>query len=476
MENRKNEATSLHAEKPLTPFPWWQYRHLRTIGAVFPLLLLLVFGCPAFAAEENPAAPAQASATTAITPAIGERLLRANGYLENNRLDDALSVVDELARVRKLTPVDRAQIHRFRGYILVAKSKVDDASQEFEAALAENALDAAAREGMMYSLAQIYTQAGKYDRARQLIDGWFETASDPKPEAYFLKAMILVQQENFKEALAPVQTAVANSPQPRESWLQLLAAVQFQLQDYPGVADTLRRLIAVAPDTKRYWVQLATIENSLGQEDNALATLGIAHVNSLLSDDREYRQRARMCFVRDLPECCARTLEDGMASGHVKPDAEAWQLLANCRIAAREIDKAIEPLAKAGELSEDGKGFLMLGQIQLQKDRFDAARDALQKARTKAKPDQRPSIELLIGIADLGADRFDDAEQAFHAAQSDDKTRAAADSYLKHLEQRRALREMQAATLADDRARDATHNPGGSPVAGSAATSDNSSM
>lgn len=394
------------------------------------------------AANEDEPSPAAA----ALRPEVGEHLLKANAYLEKGRPDDALSVVDELQYLRKLKPVDRAQIHRFRGYILIAKNRTDDAAREFEAALAENALDASAQQGMIYSLAQIHTQAGKYARARELIDRWFASASDPKPEAWFLKAMILVQQEDFAAALAPARTAIEKSPQVRESWLQLLAAIQFQLQDYAGLVDTLRKLVAVAPGTKRYWVQLATIENSTGKDDEALATLGIANIAGLLQDDKEIRQRARMCFVRDLPECCARTLEEGLESGRVAKDAEAWQLLANCRIAARETDLAVEPLKNAGELGTTARPWLMLGQLELQKERFAEAQQALTKALAKAEPSERGSIELLIGIAELGRKRYEEAGKAFEAARNDEKTKTAAESYLKHLEQKRALKDLQVAS------------------------------
>ena len=429
---------------------------LRVLAPMIPALLCfaLLAAATTVRADDSPP-PATATAPSrpvaAVNQVVAERLMLANSYLEKDRFDDALSVVDELAGMRKLKPVDHAQLHRFRGYILIAKGNTEEGGREFEAALAENALEESTSQGMIYSLAQIYTQAGKYDRARDLIDRWFAMATDPKPEAYFLKAMILVQQENYEEALEPARLANQRAPQPRESWLQLLAAVQFQLQDYASVAETLRQLVAVSPGTKRYWVQLATIENSLGKDDSALATLGVAHVGGLLSDDREYRQHARLCFVRELPQCCASTLEEGMAAGIVKRDAAAYQLLANCYIAARETDRALEPLAKAGELATDANGFLLLGQLQLQKDRFEAARDALQKAMAKSKPEQRGSIELLIGIAQLGSDRYDDAERSFRVAQADEKTRPAADSYLKHLEQRRALRALrEPATVAGE--------------------------
>jgi tetratricopeptide (TPR) repeat protein len=430
---------------------WWITRPVsRALAPVLPLLFMLVLANAAAASTEAPptaeSAPAIADATKpaagALNPTVAERLLIANSYLEKNRLDDALSVVDELAGMRKLKPADRAQINRFRGYILLAKNDIDGGGRAFEAALAEQALDEGSRQGMIYSLAQIYTQAGKFDRARALMDDWFASAKDPKPEAWFLKAMILVQQEDFRGALEPALKANELSPAPRESWLQLLAAVQFQLQDMEAVAGTLRRLVAAAPGTKRYWVQLATVENSLGKEDAALATLGVARIGDLLNEDKEYRQHARMCFVSELPKCCTETLEDGMASGIVKADAESWQLLANCYIASREIDKALEPLAKAGELAENANGYLLLGQIQLQKERFEAARDALAKARTKAKSEERGQVELLLGIAELGSERYDAAEGSFRVAQADAKTRPAAESYLKHLEQKRALRSL----------------------------------
>jgi len=401
-----------------------------------------IFALIAIAAIALPAAHVHASdrprASTTVTPAIAERLIRVNTYMEDNNLDDALRVVEELTRVRNLEPADLAQIHRFRGYILVSRGDTDTAAVEFEKSLAQNALDPAAQQGMTYSLAQLYTQSGKYDQASSLIERWFATAEDPKPEAFFLKAMILVQQEKYAEARVPAETAIARMGQPRESWLQLLAAIQFELQDYPAVAGTLEQLVAIAPHTKRYWIQLATIENTIGRGHSAAATLTLAHTARLLDDDKEYRQLARLYFAHDLPMRCAQTVEEGMQKGVIKPDAEAYELLANCLLAARETDRALAPLAKAGELSADGRSLLMLGQLHLQRDRFELAREALSKALTKAPREQRGSIELLVGIAQLGANHFEEAERAFRSATADAKTKAAAETYLKHLEQKRA--------------------------------------
>lgn len=374
---------------------------------------------------------------------VAEKLLVAYDLMQKDKLDESLAVVDALADKRALTPPEWAQIYRFRGYIYVNKGMQERAAEELEKSLAQKALDPQAAQLMTYSLAQIYTQLSRYDRALLLIDGWFATEADPKPDAYYLKAMILVQQEKFDLALEPAKLAIEKSDKPRESWVQLLVAIYSQQRDYAHVAETLQRLVAMAPSNKKYWVQLAAVLNYLQRDEEALATLRVADVAKLLAEDPEYRQLARLLFVRDAPFQCAQEIAQAISTGAVKADAEAYRLMSNCYIAARENDKALEPLEKAAELSTDGEMYLLLGQMHLQRDRFAAAVDALEKALARSKPERRASVHLLLGVAQLGSERFDDAEREFRVAQSDAKTRAAAESYLKFTAEQRARQDQK---------------------------------
>jgi tetratricopeptide (TPR) repeat protein len=185
-------------------------------------------------------------------------------------------------------------------------------------------------------------------------------------------------------------------------------------------------------------VQLAAVQNYLERDAKALATMRLAHEAELLNEDKEFRQLARLLVLRDLPYQCAKAIEDAMEAGVVKPDAESYRLMSNCYLAARENDRALEPLAKAGELAPDGEMYLLLGQMHLQRERFDPALEALQKALAKSRPEQRGSVQLLIGVAQLGSERFDAAERAFRAAQTDEKVRRAAESYLEFLQEQRS--------------------------------------
>jgi len=377
---------------------------------------------------------------------VAEKLLKANELLDQEKHDEALELVDEAAKRRKLGPGDEAQIHRFRGYIYVNKGMNDKAVVELQKSLDAKGLDRAAEQTTIYSLAQLYTQLGKYDRALGLIDGYFASIETPKPDAYYLKAMILVQQEKFDRALEPARMAVDMSPQPRESWVQLLVAIHGNLKDYPNVARTLQRLVVMSPGKKQYWVQLAAVQHYLERDAEAAATLGLAEQAKLLAEDKEYRQLARLLFLRDLPYQCAVTVETGMAGGQVKEDADSYRLVSNCYLAAREYERALAPLAKAGELSADGDMYLLLGQMHLQREEYTAAFGVLEKSLAKATAAQRGPVQLLIGVAQLGDEKYDAAERSFRAALADTKVRGAAESYLKFLADQRQRRMQQTAS------------------------------
>jgi tetratricopeptide (TPR) repeat protein len=402
---------------------------------------------PTAGAEGPPASQSQQKAGdkakgSGLSRRVAEKLEKAIDLFEDDRFDEALSVVDALAKRRRLRPPEVAQIHRFRGYILVAKGNSEGAAPEFEKALAQHALDAFAEQQTMYSLAQLYTQLGSYDQALALIETWFASEKNPKPDAYFLKAMILVQQEKFQAALEPARAAVDLRDDPPESWVQLLVAIYIELEDYPNVAANLERLISISPHKKQYWVQLAAVQNHLRQDEKALATLRLADQARLLKDDRDFRQLSRMLFIRDLPFQCAREVEAAIADGRMEANADSYRMLSNCYVAARENDRAIEPLEKAGELSQDGEMYMLLGQMHLQQERYQPALEALQKALAKAKPEQLGSVHLLIGVAQLGVKRYDDAERSFQAAANDAKVGGAARSYLKYVAEQR-LRSQQ---------------------------------
>lgn len=411
----------------------------------FPLIaLVLCIALGAGAVHAKEAKPeAQETKKVGVSRVVAEQLLAAYELLESERYDDALAIVDGLAKRRRLKPPEVAQIHRFRAYIFVNKNQNEQATVEFEKSLAIDAMEPAAEQVMMYSLAQIYTELGKYDQALDLMNRWFESAESPKADAYFLKAMILVQQQNFRDAAEPAAKALELSGKPKESWLTLYGVINSQLKDYPKVEKTLEQLVEIAPSKSQYWMQLAAVQQHLEHEEKALATMQLAYRAGVLKGDKELRQLASLLFLGQQPYECARVIETALAERVVEANVDAYRLMANCLIAARESEKALEPLAKGGELAPDGGMYLLLGQMYLQRDRFELAIDALEKGLRKAKPEQSGSAHLLLGIAQLGDEKYAEAERSFKLAAGDSKVGRAAASYLKFLEAKQMVAQQQ---------------------------------
>ena len=70
----------------------------------------------------------------------------------------------------------------------------------------------------------------------------------------------------------------------------------------------------------------------------------------------ENRRYVDLLLFDDLPYRGARVLEDALERQAVSlVDAAVYEKLANCRIAAREFERAVAPLQRAAELSGSGE-------------------------------------------------------------------------------------------------------------------------
>jgi tetratricopeptide (TPR) repeat protein len=427
------------------------------------LLCLLAVRVPESLAEDaepaavEPAAEAGDQAAAAEAEAAEEeepkkRILypidkRVSRYLsaslklmQDNQLDDAAALLGKINASKRLNPAERAKIQQFLGNVAVYKTDLKGATQHLATALELKGLDPASEQQVTFQLASIYAQIGDYPNAMKTLDRWFAAAAEPTPEAFYLKAVILIQMERLQEAVTAAEQAVALTPEPREGWLSLLAHTYYLVKDYGNMSKTLERLIARSPSKKSYWLLLSAAYFELDRDDDARAVVELAHRQGLLDQDREIRALARLLLSNGLPYEAAGVLEKGMAASVVPGQKDSYELLTNAFLQAREEERALEPLSKGAALADDAQLHLLLGKVHLQSGRYQEAVSALNQGLAKAKSDQRGKVYLLLGVAQLGANQLDDAEVAFRSARGDEKTRAEAESYLKFVTQERTRR------------------------------------
>ena len=75
----------------------------------------------------------------------------------------------------------------------------------------------------------------------------------------------------------------------------------------------------------------------------------------LVTEDAEIRRLTDLLLFNDVPYRGGQILEEAIQKKAVNVDDKVYDKLANCWIAAGELDKAIDPLERGGELASSGE-------------------------------------------------------------------------------------------------------------------------
>ena len=253
---------------------------------------------------------------------------------------------------------------------------------------------------------------------------------NPNSAAYYLLAVAYYQMEDFARALPPAQKAIELAEMPQESWLQLLLALYIQKEQFNDAIPLLVRLVETAPDKKTYWMQLSSIYGQVEDYPNALAIMQLAYDAGLVTEDAEIRRLADLLLFNDVPYRGGQVLEDAIQKGAVTLDDKVYEKLANCWVAAGELDKAIEPLhevassrarGRCSSVSARSTSSARIGKLPKQRS---SAASAKASSRIPA------AAQLLMGIAFFNEKKLADARPWFERAAKVEKHRSIAETYL----------------------------------------------
>lgn len=362
-----------------------------------------------------------------------KKLEEAHKLLGQEQYGAVRKILDQMAG-RKLNEHERALVHQTYGYLESAQGHYGKAAAQFEQCLAQNALPPATQLDVQYNLAQLYVANEQFGRAATTLKDWFGQVEQPPAHAYYLLAVAYARQDQPDLALPAAAEAVQRAPEPREPWLQLLLSLYLEKKDYAHAADVLRRLLNRFPK-KTYWMQLSAVYAALGKEQEALAVMQLAHAQGLLDQDKEIRNLAQMYLYHQIPYRAGVVLEKALADKVVAADAAALTLLADSWLSAREYERALPALERAAELSGSGELYVRLAQLHVDRERWEPAQRALRRALDKGDLRDRGRALLLFGICHASTKEPEAARRAFEQARHYEKSRKAAEQWLRHLAQ-----------------------------------------
>jgi Tfp pilus assembly protein PilF len=242
-------------------------------------------------------------------------------------------------------------------------------------------------------------------------------------------AIARYQAGDARGAIEPANTAVEIAKSVREPWLQLLVGLYYEVKEYERAEQPLEALIMLNP-RKAYWTQLSSLYAHLGKEPRSLAVMQLAYEQGFLEQDRELRQLAQLYLYHEIPYRAAKVLEKGLDDEILEEDVDAYAMLANSLLVAREYDAALDPLSRAAELSDEGNLHARLGQVLLDREEWRPASSALYKAIQKGALYDLGSAKLMLGIAFYHQQRTTNARRYFLAALEHDSSRESAQKWI----------------------------------------------
>ncbi len=355
---------------------------------------------------------------------------------------DAKKGLDRMLSRSKDGSYPQSIILQALGHTAASEEDYDGALVYFQRSVDINALPNRQHYQMIYSIAQLLIARERYREGLEKLEEWFcvTPPENVTSNAYLLKASANVELENYREALTAIDMAISLESAPKENWYQMKLGINFELDDLPSAAKTLEIMINLWPDKENYWKQLSSVYLNLKDENKALSVLALAYRKNMLDTSQEILQLSSLYQYRDVPYEAAKVLEKGINDGIVESNQRYWEQTANAWYQARELENALNAFEKAGQYSDDGSIDLRRAFILVDRQEWEPAKTALQRAIDKGglKDSETGNAYLLIGMSEMNLERFDAATSAFDNALRYERSRSAARQWKEQVVQRRA--------------------------------------
>ncbi|MBL70027.1 MAG: hypothetical protein CML95_00545 [Rhodobiaceae bacterium] len=364
---------------------------------------------------------------------------RSQELLAEEKYDEAMAVLKTILDGQKFNSYEKAVAIQTSGYIHAGKEDYEATIAAFERAIATGDLPPRVVSDLTYGLAQLHLAKERPRKSLELMDKWFAAQEkEPGGEPFALKAQIHLILDELRSAEQAIKKALSKEEEPKQQWTRILLSVLLQEERYSEALPILENSVQIWPGVKAFWEQLVAIYYHFEKEDMAFVARRAMHIQGMLVSTRELSSMAQLYLYHDVPIKAADILQTGMDSNRIEKTEKNYELLARAYMQAREWNKAIAPLTRAAEMSDEGKFYVLLAQSHIQGEKWGLAENALVEALNKGGLDDEADNWLLLGIARTRLEKYDAAIRAFRKAGDDDDVAKDAFRWIRSIERRLA--------------------------------------
>jgi len=449
---------------------------------IFFILAISLLYMPAIlhaqSADDQPKKQVKYRKARALSTSTAKKMAKVYEALEkvdekgepNPDMETVIEILTDLRNQKdSLKSYDRSVMWNAWGYVYFSEEKYIKAIEAYNYLLNEPEGTIPLRVSALLTLGQLYLSQEDYNKGIKYILQWMDEVETVTAQAWQLLGRAYYSVGDYNKAISSLENAIALAEEegykPKESWYVILAASIGELKNEIGEKESYLRqleiyeiLVNLYPK-KLYFIQLGGIYNELGRERDYMITLKAAYQKDMLNRETEYLALAQLLLLNQNPYWAAEVLVSGQnkivtynetkkdeVTGEeikiektgpvIKETEKNLKLLADSWRMAQEIDKAIPVLEKAAKMSNDGKSYVLLGNLYLSEDKIEQAVDSIKKGLKKGKIDKISQVHLTLGQAYFELQKFDDAKKEFRIAarDKDKKVKTTANNWLKYTE------------------------------------------
>ncbi len=350
-----------------------------------------------------------------------KRLERAFRYQRNKDTKRAIKELVSLLKQTKNRKYEFALVWQNLGFMLAGEGESKKAIKALTNSLKLNVLPYGPTLSSLYTVAQLHFAEENLNQAYDYLTEWFAYADKPTAQAYMLMGMILGKQDKKEEALDYVNQAINMEKDPQEKWLQFALSLNHSLKRYKNAIKILITLTSQYPEKKRYWKQTYQTYLSLHDDKKALAIMEMAYKQGHIVEEKEIMNMASLMVFMKMPYKAASLVESEILKQNIKGSKENYEFLSQAWYQARETEKALDALEKAGSQSIDGQIFAKKGFMLLESDKFDEAVASFEKSLKKGKLKDESKVRFALGLAHFNKKDLAKALDVLEEAKKMDK-------------------------------------------------------
>jgi tetratricopeptide (TPR) repeat protein len=396
--------------------------------------------------------------TVAMSQQVYEVLVEIQTFVEADQFQPALAKIKELQNgKKKMSPYETAQIWNLQAYTYYLMEDYKSSIGAYEKVLQQPELPEALQQSTLKTLAQLHFTVEDYDKALETINRLMAVISEPAPDIFMLKGQAYFQMGQYEKALGPIKTAIdmyrSQGNVPKENWLLLLRVCYWELKDFDNMLIVIQELIQEYPkDT--YVLTLAGVYSELGDTKKQLALTEALYEKGYIEGKQHAVNLANLYLLHGMPYKAATLLEKEMKAGNVKEDTRNLRLLSQAWYSARNDRKAIPPLVKAAAMGEDSELYMRLTQSYLNLEMWSEAAESAKKGLATGGLKRKDTANIMYGMALFNQRKLEQARRAFQAAGQDNRSKRAAEQWIKYVDSEILRRDTLEQKLPDLKPRD----------------------